>query len=237
MWTRSGLFLLTVNWISLVCGKTRHLNTRGRHFELIDLTLQNQNHFHLSDLMNELIIITLLPPDEVNLLYPVDVEKRGTHHDERAEQHGLDPLGTLMPEWSNGTSDILSEPTRHDISLCFCVQNFYSTNISDIISRTGSSACRTAAGHLCIAIIVYSLYMKFLPCWTEQTRLQGENRLPDGGWTDRHTVKCSVIWSFFRVTDIKAQSVLHGLYSIFSSSSSHRKWKNVRLSLQTILLF
>lgn len=112
-----------------------------------------------------------------------------------------------------------------------------STNISDLISRTGSSACRTAAGHLCIAIIVYSLHMKFLPCWTEQTRLQGENRLPDGGWTDRHTVKCSVIWSFFRVTDIKAQSVLHGLYSIFSSSSSDHKWKNVRLSLQTILLF
>lgn len=58
----------------------------------------NQNHLHLSYLMNELIIITLLPPDAGNLLYPVDVEKRRTHHDERAEQHGLDPLGTLMPE-------------------------------------------------------------------------------------------------------------------------------------------
>lgn len=99
------------------------------------------------------------------------VWRRRTHHDERAEQHGLDPLGTLMPEWSNGTSDILSEPTGH-VSL-MCVQNFYSTNISDLISRTGSSARWTAA------VIVNSLFVKVLPCWTEQTWLQGENRLSD----------------------------------------------------------
>lgn len=35
-----------------------------------------------------------------------DKKRSGTHHDEGAEQHGLDPLGALMPEWTKRTSDI-----------------------------------------------------------------------------------------------------------------------------------